>query len=41
MSTGSIAGFGMSFLAFAAGLFIFFIGVGTLILLVLFVMDIS
>jgi hypothetical protein len=41
MSTGSIAGFGMSFLAFAAGLFVFFVGVGALILLVLFVMDIS
>jgi glutamate synthase domain-containing protein 2 len=41
MSTGSIAGFGMSFLAFAAGLFVFFVGVGSLILLALFVMDIS
>jgi hypothetical protein len=41
MSTGSIANFGMSFLAFAAGLFVFFIGVGALVLLVLFVMDIS
>jgi hypothetical protein len=26
MSTGSIAGFGMSFLAFTASLFVFFIG---------------
>ena len=41
MSTGSIAGFGMSFLAFTASLFVFFIGLAAVILVVLFVVDIS